>query len=111
MCKTGAVTGSMPWQLALIAVKARVNGRDLTVEEVEELDDLDILFLVGHVLGKRCLGSRHLTILRVDGALLWGDLMAASDSELIALWDQWVEYCEERAREVQRQTEQAKHGR
>jgi hypothetical protein len=52
MCKPGTVTGSVAWQLAMIAVKARVNGADLTVEQVEELDDLDILFLVGHVLGK-----------------------------------------------------------
>lgn len=52
MAKPGTAFGTMPWYLCLVAVKVRVNGRDVTVEEVEEMDDLDVVFLVGKVLGK-----------------------------------------------------------
>jgi hypothetical protein len=36
---------------AMIAVKVRVNGKPLTVEDVDELDDEDVLFLLGKVMG------------------------------------------------------------
>lgn len=48
----GVAVGSMTWAMAMIAIKARIDGRDLTVEDVEDLDETDILFLMGEVLGK-----------------------------------------------------------
>lgn len=48
----GVPTGSMTWVLAMIAVKVRIDGEDLTIEDAEELDDADILVLMQHLTGK-----------------------------------------------------------
>lgn len=41
----------------------------------------------------------------------YSELLAASEEELLFLWDSWVEYCEDRAAEMKRHTEQSTHGR
>jgi len=51
MAPKGSTLGSAPWQLALIAVKCRVGGQDLTYEDVLDLADTDILHLMAHSLG------------------------------------------------------------
>ncbi len=52
MCPPGTNIGSMTWTLAVIAVKAMVDGKSLTLEDVEDLPDLDVLALTAAVLGK-----------------------------------------------------------
>jgi hypothetical protein len=47
----GTRTGTAPWQMAMVAVKCRIEGNDLTYEQVLEQNDLDLLVLVAHVLG------------------------------------------------------------
>lgn len=55
MCPRGTLPGSMTWNMAMIAVKCEVNGRALTLEDVEALPDLDVLALIAHALGKGAL--------------------------------------------------------
>ena len=41
----------------------------------------------------------------------YSELLAASEEELLFLWDSWVEYCEDRAAEVERAKERSSRGR
>lgn len=52
MLPQSTVPGSMKWNMAYIAVKCLVDGNPVTYEDVEEMADLDVLRLVGEVLGK-----------------------------------------------------------
>lgn len=45
--------GGMPLIFGMIAVKAQYEGRDLTIEDVEELPDLDVLELIGHTMSPK----------------------------------------------------------
>lgn len=48
----GDGAGSIALSMAMVAVKAKVDGRDLTLEDVRELEDVDVLRLIGAVMGK-----------------------------------------------------------
>lgn len=42
----------MQLSMAMVAVKAQVDGRALTFEDVQELEDFDVFALIGAVMGK-----------------------------------------------------------
>lgn len=45
--------GGMKLIFGMIAVKALYNGRPLTIEDVEDLPDIDVLELIGHTMSPK----------------------------------------------------------
>lgn len=53
----GSGASEIALTLAMIAVKCLVDGKPLTVEDVDELDDSDVWVLMGKVMGGKGAGS------------------------------------------------------
>lgn len=53
----GDGAGAMRLSMSMVAVKAQVDGKDLTLEDVLELEDHDVFALIGAVMGKAPVSS------------------------------------------------------